>query len=722
MYGPGHRHSIPSFRRAGSGVVMGDPGKQRIDRASLTESSVVLRSSLGGQGSSSTRSKRPLSKTCRAPNQVFRIRKDETPYAMQDLTKDFMALNPAEPHNSLLDSHDGSIDDRPAYRSRDEHGVMGDETLFLDEDAIYAQLQVDIDEERKGHHAALQRDVKEHPTDIASWLRLIDYQEIMIRGPREDSSLLTLAERQGLADVKLSLYEKALKKVGNTPHRDRLLLGRLEEGSQLWDPEKLLKQWDQTLLDNPGLITLWVKYINFRQTELHGFTFKRCLEIYFDSFALSDKQKGPRQREIQCYIFLRLTLFLRESGFTEVSVGLWQAVLEFTCCQPAHPGGVKPDKDSMFHLFGEWWESEVPRIGELGAKGWGSNSGELDSEDINFEFKIDPWEIWPSWALVEREHIVKSRTPARSVDGTGCVPLNNDEAHKVVLLSDLRKIVPAFWDLEHFDELLDAFLFYCHLPHITTPDNVCTTRLWNGDSFLRNEYLDNICFELQEWKPQTAAEPGQQSPVSPFAFKVDNFLLTTDTLFARPNRWFSSFRSLPSGSSNHMSIIDYDWVRRALRLLVNRFEHDDELAEYALALEFAFDPKKAKLLTKTLVKKRPGSLRLWNAYALIVSQAGDQAMANEVFRAALSNTHNVSPRLVEERGLIWHSWIWDMLDQDQLPQAAYLIYGMSTGSWSIDDMSSSTHPVEFSVAALRAVERVSASQMNQIRNLNERYN
>lgn len=693
--------------------MLGNSGSCRIDRSKLTEGTVVLRPSLDENGRSTTTSDKPLSNKLKAPDQIFRIR-NITPYSVQDLKQNFITLRP------VISSYDGPADiEGPADRLI--QGQLSDEDRsgygldrVQDDEALYAQSQVAIDDERKMHHAELQRDIKSHPTEVAPWLRLIDYQEILIRGSRDDSSLLTLAERQGLTEMKLSLYEKALRKVGTNPHRDRLLLGRLEEGAQSWAPDRLLKEWEKTLTHNPGLLNLWVEYINYRQTEPHDFTSSSCLKVYLDALEVISQQQGPQKSHVQCYVLLRLTLFLREAGFTELSVGIWQAVLELTLLKaPASPD-IPRDKIRFLASFARFWESEVPRIGEIGSKGWGTGiSSELDPEEIDFDLKIDPWDVVKSWIGVEREHIVKCRIPERSVDGTGRVPPGSDEVHKVVVMKDLNNILAAFWDFEDSEELVDAFFYYSHLPHITTPENVRTTRKWSWDSYLRTEEVDNTCYRLRNWMPpRTSAEKADPSPVSPFAFRVDNFLHNTDTFFSRPNRWFCSFRTFHPGCPSHMSIIDYNWVRHTIRQLANRFPEKAVLTEYVMALEFAFDPANAIGLAKTVVKSRPSSLRLWNACALIIAQAGDMPKANAIFDVALSSTRELSESGSEDRVLLWHSWMWELLDRGQNAQASYLLYGMATGDFHLAHIPRATTPVPFPPECFDGIEEVCASQID----------
>src|SRR5699024_9579349 len=154
------------------------------------------------------------------------------------------------------------------------------------------------------------------------------------------------------------------------------------------------------------------------------------------------------------------------------------------------------------------------------------------------------------------------------------------------------------WESNSAEVLIDSFLYFCHLPPLTTPENVQTTRSWSGDNFLRNEFMGNPESTLDDWfRPETNTENPAATPIS---FSHPNFIQTLDTLFAGQQTWLSSFKSWIKSVTDQQSGMDADWVRRSLRLLVEANPTNDDLAEYMLALEFAYNTKEAKKLAKSL--------------------------------------------------------------------------------------------------------------------------
>jgi hypothetical protein len=90
------------------------------------------------------------------------------------------------------------------------------------------------DEDAHQRNVELSQRVEADPTNVNAWLELVNHQDNLI-GDRSGRRKLTSAERLSTADIKLSMYEKALNKVGKSGGRERLLIGLMEEGSKVWE-------------------------------------------------------------------------------------------------------------------------------------------------------------------------------------------------------------------------------------------------------------------------------------------------------------------------------------------------------------------------------------------------------------------------------------------------------------------------------------------------------
>jgi hypothetical protein len=67
-------------------------------------------------------------------------------------------------------------------------------------------------------------------------------------------------------------------------------------------------------------------------------------------------------------VFLQFCYFLKQAGFAEKSIALFQALIEFNYSMPAVL--LSAPRVEQVALFEPFWDSCVPRFGEEGAVGW----------------------------------------------------------------------------------------------------------------------------------------------------------------------------------------------------------------------------------------------------------------------------------------------------------------------------------------------------------------
>jgi hypothetical protein len=710
IYGTIHRYNVPLYHRVGRGNVLGLPTSYRIDRDAAEGDALVLKTGVSRTDAKRTKSKSVFSGLAKQRTKLLRVRKGPSLDAAAEASQDFLPLDASASRRRKGASEDIATDDeRYAYRSihgkaKPEADIPSDLEAVSDTDSSDGGLRVDPDEEIKSRNAELLRNVERNPTDIEAWLQLIDHQELLLRGSERESRALTNAERKSLADIKLSLYEKALKKVGDSPSKDVLLLGLLEEGAKLWDTKKLSSQWQAVLKANSQFISLWVKYLDFRQTQFLDFTYEKCFSTYLECLKLNRLGPGgPEKGLVQIYLLLRLTGFIREAGFTEHAAGLWQAILETVFFRPEDLD-IGKDQETL-SAFLDFWESEVARIGEFGAKGWRSGDNALvEPKAFDPQFKVNLRSIFASWTVCERERISNAQLPARSLDET-----EEDDPYRIVIASDLREILLLVWDVDSADALIDGFMYYCQLPPLKSPENLESTSRWAGDNFLRNELMSNTELAI-EGVLQNQTDGTEPSAISPLSFPHTNFIQTTDTLFADQEAWFSSLRSWMKTTIESRSDINPDWTRRTLRLLVEANPRNDDLAEYALAVELACNSKEARKYAKSLLKKRSSNLRLYNSYALIKCRSGNHSAAEHVWATTLSMSKTFSDNDRVDCALLWQSWTWEALNARNIAQAAHLLLSIPQNSADLKAVPGAFSETMFSATSLLKARNVSPNR------------
>jgi hypothetical protein len=679
-YGTIHRYNVPQYRRVGQGRVLGLSGRYKIDRDFNDEGAVLIRADAWQGDGTRHRIKNILSKANTRSMRLLRVRR-ETTTETTDAQRDFLPLNthgsrkrrrvsgafsPSDISDSEAEtSHYRSI----LGKAKPDEDVPSDMEITSASDSAEDGATINWERTVGQRNSELSRRVEERPQDIDAWVELIDYQDRIIAGS-EESRQLSTAEKSSLADIKLSLYDKALKRVGASVRKDRLLLGYLMEGTKLWESKKLSEQWNAILKHNPGYVGLWVKYLDFRQTEFLDFTYERCKLIFIDCLKLNASSADSAEKDmIQTYLFLRMTLFMREAGFSELATGLWQAILEFVLFRPSN------SEEDLISSFVAFWDSEAARIGESGAKGWRNSNVEIDPIISSSQTTLLPRSLFASWVEAEMRLRRTARLPARTLD-----EVENDDPFRVVLSSDIQEFLTYFENWRSQDILIRGFISFCHLPPLASALFSENSRSQSGDPFLRNELVG-----LSDSTLTRVLNVGQldESETSKLATPVplENITHTVENLFGE-DKWFSSLATWKTMTVHGDSPVDAEWVRRAFRLLVDTAPMDDALAEYALAVEFAINPKDAKKYAKTLLKKRSSSLRLYNAYALMESRSGNITAAAHVLASTLSMVSNLTDQQKLEYGPLLRTVVWEALMVNKKKEALEVL--LSIPNFALD--------------------------------------
>ncbi|KAJ5544530.1 hypothetical protein N7461_006834 [Penicillium sp. DV-2018c] len=522
-------------------------------------------------------------------------------------------------------------------------------------------------------NAKLTREVKKNPLNVRAWIRLAEHQELVILGARPDSRPLTNEEKHGVVSAILSIYDNALKANPRHPARDRLVLGRIEQGAKVWDPEELSNQWEQVLRSDSESISVWVEYLDHCQTNPQKFDFDTCFGTYLLCLDTHSRVgSGPDRYLITSYLFLRLTVFLREAGYLERAVGYWQAVLEFVVCRPS---GLAANHEEALETFNKFWSPAYVKIGEPGWQAWNTDHdpNSLKSHvDSDHEPRECPAHSFKAWTSAERVHMMWNRMPTHEFDLVD----KEGDLLEVSLLADCTRILEYFRDFVGtvgVALLIDAFLQFCHLPHLTYPANLHTSRLWIGENFLRNQFMDDWQNTIGEWIE--FQDYAASTTVRPFAFSHHTFIPTTDNLFSQPEMWFSCLAKWAENGYQQTCVNKPDFVVNTLFSLAQIVD-ESRFCEYAIAVFLACDRDGAKKRAKALLEQDQDDIRLWNALALVNWGNGHKQSAQKVWSTALFQTQELPDKDFVETALLWNSWIWATLQAGENEKAAYLLKTM----------------------------------------------
>ncbi len=711
-YGTLHRHAIPIYFRFGGGSVIGSTPGNRIDRSVSGDKVVVLSSTR--RGLSTRRDKKSFYKNNEIGRRKLRIRFNGKYDRDLDAAADFLPLMLAsatkrkhcgdEKRSDSSESSDGAAGHYRSIEGKAKGTDQPDnEDIRYSSDKSASDFQDGqwdrLDEGKQHKRIELARKTEADPTEGDAWLDLINYQDEILGIGRGSHKLgITIAERHSNAEVKISIYERAIDKVSDPKAREKLLLGLMEEGLKVWENSKLSSKWRCLLCAYPECLGLWIKYLDYKQTTCPSFKYEDARSVYFDCLSVLQRARSNFKEasvennilyENQAYILLRMTVFMREAGFTENAIAVWQAVLEWQMFRPnrfqsrEHAfGGSKASEATS--AFEEFWESEVPRIGEEGAEGWASyiaHKGEPPRPQKDTErVPEDETQLLDTWASSERRRDLQSRAVARTID-----EVDENDPYRVILFSDVGgSLIDAPASPSGFALLFDALLAFCHFPPLPAEQVKNCSAFWRRDCFLRNEVLHQSNNALSDWRVQNVRDVENEAEIRgitkdlsvttscynvPFNFPIPDYQISPDCLFAAYGTWFSAFGALHHGLSGDHGPVEIPWIRRTLKALVHCNPRKDYLAEYYLAFETGFSPKTATRVAKSLIKAQPDSLRLYNAYAMIRYRSGNTSSADDVMATAINMGRGLEEASRRDTVLLWHTWMWEMLSSGRTSQA-----------------------------------------------------
>jgi len=655
-FGTLHRHATPSYFRIGMGSVLGASTGQKIDRVVSNEKSLVLSSNQRGLPGKN------LGGALRIANQsrikVLKVKRQAFNPLDFDTGVGFVSLRATQGvkrrrTNEESSPNSSSDGDDNHYRSLAGKAKDAPE----DSDLIYGSDASSSPEQTGNFHSTLaesvqrkridfSRKIDANPAGADTWLELIKQHD-------HTFGALTNAERKSNADITSLMY--------------------------------------------PEYLRLWNNYPDYRQNAFASFRYEEVRGFFADGLSLLQRsQRAPGRLlaqkkkiyEIQIHIILRMTLFMRESGFVEQAVSGWQSLLEYEYNKPSKLQDIEhmdggPLHHATISTFEKFWDSEVPRIGEDGCRGWASfcvdaNNPPQPKTEIA-SIPEDAQDIWGSWVDSEHKHALLTRNPARTIDN-----VVEDDPYRVILFSDVKPFLIDSPSVESRAACLDAFLAFCHLPPCQEGDPAGRSRSWRRDGYLRNETLCAPTSALQPWtnlspEDQTLGLEGDElhgrgsRSTSPrrslFDLPMSDYQLSSDSLFARAGSWFAAFDAWQSDYLEDRGPVQKAWVLQSLKQLVATGAGGESLAEYVLALELRLSPDTVRKTARGLLKKRPSSLLLYNACALIEYRLGNTCKGENVIITSIQMTQSLGDHAQRDSILLWRTWIWELLDAGSSKEA-----------------------------------------------------
>ncbi|KAF2787946.1 DUF1740-domain-containing protein [Melanomma pulvis-pyrius CBS 109.77] len=635
-YGSLNRYSIPAYRRYGYGYILGVPSSMRIDRDHSTDQELVLTPVTNRRRERLLTSKHVGREDARS---LRFVRSSGDSQTAQDL--DYITFSSSRKRKRDADTESHNVDYRSIERKSESVEPSDPDTKY--------ESGTELDDTNSTvteKNSLLTRKTRDHPHDLEAWLDLVDHQEeLMILG--RSSFELNVSDKRHLADVKISIYEQALRKIGSDlDSQIKLHVGLMTEASLSWDDAKLSSKWTEVLAKFSSSLELWTRYLDFVETSFITFKYENCRAI-FQRCLKALQSVDAVLPEAYLYVMVRLTSMIQQAGYQELALAIWQALLEFNLLSPTEGVGGRAGGASL-GLFEEFWDSEVARIGEPDAKGWRAFSADEDIPPVTGPQAVAPADhsdqAFDFFHKRELEHIADLRYPGRMTDEVG-----EDDPFHLILFSDIEEFLNVLPQDTHGLLILEAFLCFCRLPPL--PRIGLHQQSWWMDPFLRHENTNTRARSEQLTSFTQSLVKFQDCP-------VHHFQVTIEILFDH-------------AFSESSGPIEIAFVRRVLKLLVADSTSDEVIGEYLLALELRYFPTEAFKTAKQLLKARPTSLRIYNAYGLVESRRGNSSKADHVFGAALSMQKGATPLSTPGSLQLFNSWVWEALRRGDQTEALW---------------------------------------------------
>ncbi|QRV90810.1 NRDE-2 (necessary for RNA interference) protein [Ceratobasidium sp. AG-Ba] len=644
QYGSLHRGDVPRFFRAGYGNVLGAPPGWKIVGRGVSKTVEI-----GKRGRPAAKryvDKRAISTTTRrlVPSKtVLPLTKEEEEEGYVRISK----RRSPNYEDDMADEMDEAgkarrREDGPAYRAitRDDRDSSASSASSSESESDTELVTPELT--RAGYLSARVRD---HPTDIQAWLALLKHNTT----PAPNA----LAR----AEIAASVLAKALAAHPANRQSSSLRLRSLRAGEMVWPEQQLEQEWNATLKDFPQNGDVWSEWVGWRMRAMDS------VETVIQDIrhAMNILQGTTDDLEMQrLRIFWRACVWLRQAGYVERAIAAMQAQIEITFFPLRDRPATFADTIAKFE---EFWDSEAPRLGEVGARGWGVWAEDPTTESIPEsdpvipplqESPTDPYRLW-SQREANLDNALKHPLRLR--------PANYylDDPYRIVVLSDFSSLLTPLITPIARRNLLFVFLHFLglHTPGSTPPPD----DIWADDRWMNRE---NLLFpeELKSAGPLVldgGALIGRErmlragwGPVKEWGWGVGRITGAESDRMIGGRTW----------ESDDLHGVDADFVSRIFAVL-SPVVQDEMWDEHWLAFEAVTNPKKALKLSRSQLAHDQSSLYRWAAHARLERARDKPDEARKIYRVNLAQT-NLDKRRPGELELWWDwaelEWLRDEVD------------------------------------------------------------
>ncbi|EIN14098.1 hypothetical protein PUNSTDRAFT_140471 [Punctularia strigosozonata HHB-11173 SS5] len=505
---------------------------------------------------------------------------------------------------------------------------------------------------------AAEQKVSQDPSDLSAWFDILAFSLSTIPPLSKDAT-------KARAEITITVLDRAFKASTENNHSVSLWLRYIAAHEELLEAGEVNYVWEKAI-QNAGRgadkADLWIEWLDWSiRRSARGMD--GILEAAVRAVRALHLDEIGRLR-----VLWRVAVAFRDAGFSERATAVFQAQAELTFGIPQSLYGLPLER--QLGALEEFWDSEHPRLGDEGARGWAAwvsggrpehrafvQTVPLPAPDVTTS---DPYARWATEEYLSDHHL---NLPKRSAHDTS----NDADPYSVIMFSEVQPLLSLLTTRE-------AKLIFrlCWLSDLGLPIPGLTTAMspsstddrWASSYLATPSHLSAIFPPATMAKRRITADShagvlvgrereyascGPWSPVK--SWGRDTF----GPLDSLATRLRESDRSREGGlrwwSLEDVQDVDVNLVRRVFEHC-RCGPHDIEWDTLALAFEACIDVKSAIKLSKSLLADTPDSVQRWTVHARLERIRGRMDDARKVYKVVLSET-NVSATTPYAVQLIW---------------------------------------------------------------------
>ncbi|KAL5519041.1 hypothetical protein ACEPAH_724 [Sanghuangporus vaninii] len=493
----------------------------------------------------------------------------------------------------------------------------------------------------------LEQRLANDPTSESMWLSLL-HHSIGGIDPLSKNADRTRAE------IVVSVLERALSAHQDNARSSLLRLKYLKAGEVTWDMTRMKGEWRKALKAIPtaDMHVEWFDW-TIRSTPDFNAVVEFAIEatnLVSNNIAVGEDADFARLR-----VFWRIATFFRQAGYVERGFALLQAQAELSFNIPREIE--KSPFEKQLDSLEEFWESEVPRIGESGAKGWKEwrtskvSAPVTKLRSIGKSESSDPFATWHfKEAESDRLLIFPSRLPSGSND---ILNEHGDEdedgdPYATVLFSDIRPFLVDLRTAKGKGMLRLVWLSYLglHIPGLSSAlssDVFASDDRWADTHFLQPSFLKSLLPQPSSNRgvitadAQTGVVVGREKTYARSFDVIKSWSLGVLEPFEGLTVE-GGYRMWSRGSLDGIDSDVVDVMRRILRDVRHENDREVQLNVAELAFEAALPQSNAALKrSQALLSENSTSAELLASHAYLERIRRKWDKAQKVYRVGLQS-------------------------------------------------------------------------------------